>query len=94
MAFVYILHSAYLDKYYIGSCLDLDERLKQHEDKTFKDAYTAVTNDWILYLSIEELTYEQARNIESHIKRMKSKAYIKNLKFYPQIIERLRQLYL
>lgn len=49
-----------------------------------------MAEDWELYLSIDELTYQQARLIEIHIKKMKSKTYIQNLAKYPEIIERLK----
>ena len=93
MAFVYILYSVDLDKFYIGSCLNLSERLEQHTNKRFKDAYTVVANDWKLYLSVDGLSYKQARRIEAHIKKMKSKTYIKNLIVHPEIIIRLKERY-
>ena len=62
-------------------------------DKTFGTAFTKRANDWEIFLSIDYLEYKQARNIESHIKRMKSRKYIQNLLKYPDIIERLREKY-
>ena len=47
----------------------------------------------MLFFSYENLEYKQARNIESHIKKMKSKVYIENLVKYPEIIERLKEKY-
>jgi putative endonuclease len=40
-------------------------------------------------MSIECTSFAQAREIESHVKRMKSKKYIANLKQYPEIIQKL-----
>ena len=91
MAHAYILYSKILDKFYIGSCLNLNQRLEQHSNKTFKDSFTATADDWGLYLSIDGLTYVQARNIEAHMKKMKSKKYIKNLIAHPEIIIKLRE---
>lgn len=68
MAFVYILYSAKLKKYYVGSCINLDERLRDHLKKKFADSYTAKANDWDLFYSIINLEYNQARKIEQHIK--------------------------
>jgi putative endonuclease len=93
MASVYILFSAKLNKHYIGSCNDLVARLEEHKQKKYQGAYTKNSDDWELYLSINDLEYKQARSIESHIKRMKSKVYIENLLNYPTIIERLREQY-
>ena len=93
MASVYILHSVKLDHFYIGSCLNINERLIEHKQKTYDNSFTAKANDWKLFVSIDELGYKQARSIEKHIKRMKSKAYIDNLVKYPQIIEKLKLKY-
>ena len=93
MASVYILFSNKLNNFYIGSCKDLSYRIDQHLNKEFAGSFTARAEDWILYLSIDELQYQQARAIEEHLKRMKSKAYIQNLLKYPEIIERLKIKY-
>jgi len=93
MAAVYILYSNSLDVYYIGSCHDLKSRLSQHRNKEFQSSYTSKTDDWELFLSIEDLEYKQARNIEQHIKKMKSRKYIQNLDRYPDIINRLKEKY-
>ncbi len=89
MATVYILHSVKLGRFYTGSCLDLKERIIQHQIHEFKTAFTAKSNDWILFLVIENLEYNQARNIEKHIKSMKSSKYIRNLKLYPEMTTKL-----
>ena len=93
MAAVYILYSESLDRFYVGSCLDVDVRLDQHLSEYFPKAYTSTAKDWVIYLSITELSYTQARNIESHIKRMKSRKYIENLKKYPELQVKLSVLY-
>ncbi|MBB5394564.1 GIY-YIG nuclease family protein [Mucilaginibacter sp. AK015] len=93
MASVYILFSKELNRYYIGSCKDLPDRMKQHTNKDFVNSFTAKCNDWVFSLSIDNLEYQQARLIESY-KRMKSKNYIENLKNYPEVIERLNLKYL
>lgn len=93
MATVYILFSDSLGKFYIGSCNDIDDRLQQHKLKVFGTSFTSKVEDWNVFLLISDLDYEQARKIEGHIKRMKSRIYIKNLKHYPEVIEKLIQLY-
>jgi putative endonuclease len=40
-----------------------------------------------------DLEYMQARKIENHIKRMKSKKYIKDLKSYSELSEKLFNQY-
>jgi putative endonuclease len=93
MAAVYILYSQSLDKYYIGSCIEVTERLDQHLSKIFPGAFTTKANDWVIFFSLINLSYKQARSIESHIKNMKSKKYIQNLKRYPEISQNLINLY-
>ncbi len=93
MAYVYILFSRKLNKYYVGSCLNLSERLEQHKNGVFANSYTKKADDWEVFFDIPDLTYAQARKIERHIKRMKSKRYIENLKRYPEIVQRLKVMY-
>lgn len=89
MATVYILHSKTLDRYYIGSCLDMSKRLEDHLSGNYKGSYTSKADDWVLYFSIDNLGYKQAREIEQHIKKMKSRKYIENLKSYKEMVSRL-----
>jgi putative endonuclease len=93
MASVYILHSEKLGKFYIGSCDDLFYRIQQHHLKEFVGSFTAKASDWELFLSVDNLEYQRARLIESHIKRMKSRKYILNLKSYPKILLKLIERY-
>ena len=93
MAGVYILYSEKLDKYYIGSCVDISVRFAEHLSRKYVDSYTAKAHDWVLYYSLSNLKYEQARLIENHIKKMKSRRYIENLKKYPDISKKLIELY-
>ena len=93
MASIYILHSIQLDKFYIGSCKDLNYRIGQHLNKEFIKSFTSKADDWTLFFFADGLEYKQARLIEHHIKAMKSKSYIHNLKSYPEIIEKLSEKY-
>jgi putative endonuclease len=93
MAVVYILYSSSLSKFYTGSCYNINERFDQHLSKIFPAAFTASTEDWTMHLLIDGLEYLQARKIELHIKRMKSKKFIENLKKYPELVEKIIQLY-
>ena len=89
MATVYILYSSKAGLYYIGSTKDIDNRLTYHLNKEFPDSFTSKYSDWVLFLSIDELSITVAKKIESHIKRMKSKTYLENLKIYTEIIQKL-----
>ena len=94
MASVYILFSKKLDRYYTGSCKDLSYRIGQHLNKEFVNSFTAKADDWELFFFVDDLLQSQARLIEEHIKRMKSRTYIENLKKYPEIIQKLGIKYL
>ena len=93
MATVYILHSASIDKFYIGSCLDLEQRLEQHRKHLYSKGFTKRASDWELFFKAEGLNQEQARKIELHLKRMKSRNYVENLLIHPEIIKKLVDQY-
>jgi len=93
MAAEYILYSGTLNMYYVGSCMDISERLLEHKSKKYVNSFTAKANDWSLFHCITGLEYRQARLIESHIKKMKSRKYIENLKKYEDISRKLVELY-
>ena len=95
MCYCYILYSQKLDRFYIGSTfLRPEERLHSHlTDYYGKTKFTAKAKDWTLFLSIDCHSIEQAQRIEHHIKRMKSKKYIQNLKTYPEISIKLLAKY-
>jgi putative endonuclease len=93
MNFVYILYSKSLDKYYIGEAIDLQERIKQHNSGFYDTAFTKQVSDWVLYYSIECKSRIQARKIETHIKKMKSKTYIQNLVKHSEITKKLKNKY-
>ena len=90
-AYTYIIYSKKLDKYYTGiTLLSPEERLQKHLDKTYGDhRYTAAADDWVLFWSVNCRNIAQARRIEIHIKKMKSKTYIQNLIKYPEITQKL-----
>jgi putative endonuclease len=91
MAYVYILYSPSLDKFYVGFTTETPElRLERHNSDYYENKFTANGKPWILFLAIECSDAEQARKIEAHIKSMKSQKYIRNLAVYPEIIEKLK----
>jgi putative endonuclease len=71
----------------------LETRLQEHRNKTISNAFTAKTDDWELFFSIQNLEYKQARRMEAHLKNMKSKSYIVNLKKYPELTDKLTDKY-
>ncbi|MBI2356227.1 MAG: GIY-YIG nuclease family protein [Candidatus Doudnabacteria bacterium] len=74
--FVYILEDD-LNKYYIGSCENIDARYKRH-----LTGWVATTNRMKnprVALSQKYPTIEEARRIERKLKRLKRKDYIRKI---------------
>ena len=88
---IYILYSKSINKFYVGSTeLEPIERLELHLNKVYgNDKFTSVANDWELFYQHLCTNVSQARLIENHIKKMKSKTYIQNLKKYPEMMTKL-----
>jgi putative endonuclease len=90
---VYILYSKTLDSYYVGETVDFEDRLNQHNIGFYHSGFTKQAKDWGLFHKIDYYSRSHARKIEAHIKRMKSKTYIQNLKKFPEITEKLKNKY-
>ena len=86
---VYILFSEKLNRFYVGMTSNFDVRIDFHFNDVQNRKFTKNATDWTLFLKIDCLNRETASKIEKHIKSMKSSIYIKNLKNYPEIIEKL-----
>ena len=86
---LYVLFSKKLSIYYVGCCKDLGYRYELHLSKIFKGSFTTRSDDWEIFYHVDGLMYKQARKIERHIKRMKSRVYLQNLKNHPEIMNRL-----
>jgi putative endonuclease len=90
---VYILYSKSLDRFYIGQTKDLNKRIAFHLEKKFQGSFTSKANDWGLFQTISCESRFQAIQIECHIKKMKSRQYIQNIKEYPEISDKLKNKY-
>ncbi|HEY6063538.1 MAG TPA: GIY-YIG nuclease family protein [Chitinophagaceae bacterium] len=77
MPFTYILYSKKLGKYYIGSCINLERRLYEHNIGHSK--FTSLGIPWIIVYTEKNETAGLAQKREKSIKRMKSKKYIEDL---------------
>ena len=76
-AYCYILYSTKLNKYYIGSTIDIERRLEEHNRG--KEKFTKTGMPWNLEYKEQFEELKQARKREQYIKRMKSRKYIENL---------------
>jgi putative endonuclease len=90
---VYIIYSKILDKFYVGETSDIDKRLVEHKTKFYETSFTAKAQDWILFFKIVCKSKIQALKIEKHIKSMKIKNYIFNLKKYSELVVKLKGKY-
>lgn len=87
--FVYILFSKTTHKFYIGETPNLIARLEIHNNSELNTNSTKSGIPWEVYHSVEVPDRKIARKIELHIKKMKSKIFIKNLKLHTEIIDKL-----
>ena len=77
MAFVYILYSEKIGKYYIGACENLERRLYEHNIGHSK--FTSTGLPWKLKYTETFQTLQDPKQREKKIKAMKSKKYIEDL---------------
>ncbi|MCB9347705.1 MAG: GIY-YIG nuclease family protein [Lewinellaceae bacterium] len=88
MHFVYILHSASADKYYVGQTPDIETRLLFHNQLS-ENSFTSRYRPWELQLTILVNNRSEALCIERYIKSRKSKLYIKKLIQEEHAVEQL-----
>jgi len=93
MCFVYIIQSEVDDSFYVGFTQDLIKRLEFHNDPETNQGVTRLKMPWRYFYVLETNNKSIAIKIERHIKRMKSKSYILNLKKYPEMSEKLLKKY-
>ena len=94
MASFYVLYSETSDKFYIGSTKDFVNRLEYHKNKEFPLSFTAKFSDWQVFYLSPDLPIGTVKRIELHIKKMKSRQYLLNLKKYPELSQKLISKYL
>jgi putative endonuclease len=74
--YTYILWSEVLQRYYVGSTNDLEDRLHRHN--TAQGKYTARGSPWILIWSSDFRERKQAFNLEHKIKKRGIKRFLKD----------------
>lgn len=72
--YTYILYSVKLDKYYVGSCEDMDTRIQQHNAGRNKSTKPGLP--WTIKYLEEYSTRAEAVSRETEIKNKKSRKYI------------------
>ena len=77
MPYMYILYSEKLNKYYIGSCTNMERRLYEHNIGHSK--FTSLGTPWVVVYKEEFQLLVDAKKRELQIKNMKSRKYIEDL---------------
>lgn len=75
--YVYILFSQNMNRYYVGSSNDVNERLKKH--LASKKGFTSKAKDWEVKYTEEYNTRTEALKRENQIKKWKSRVMIEKL---------------
>ncbi len=74
---VYIIYSANVNRYYIGHCQNLAERMSRHNGGRSK--YTKMAKDWKVMWTKDCCSRADAMGLEREIKKKKSRKYIEFL---------------
>ncbi len=77
MAWLYILFSDKLNKYYVGACKELERRL--HEHNIGHSKFTSTGMPWDLVYKEEFQNLISAKRRETAIKKKKSRVFIEAL---------------
>ena len=93
MHYVYVIKSLIDNSFYIGQTSNLNERLRIYNSKEENHGVTKRKIPWDIFYTIEVENSTIAIKIEQHIKKMKSRNYIKNLKKYPEMGQKLIEKY-
>ena len=92
MIHCYILYSATLNKFYTGvTILDVEQRIVDHINvKHDAKSFTAKAKDWELFFVIQVENLSHGIKLEKKIKSQKSSKFIRNLKKYPELVEKIK----
>ena len=91
MSVCYIIYSRKIGRFYCGvTNKDAGIRIGRHNAAEYGGhRFTAKANDWELFLTIQADDYPHAVRMERKIKSMKSATYIRNLKEYIGLRQKL-----
>jgi putative endonuclease len=77
MACMYIIYSEKLNKYYVGACINMERRMREHN--TGHSTFTSTGMPWVLKYREEFDSLQEAKARELKVKKMKSRKYIESL---------------
>ncbi|NAY91792.1 GIY-YIG nuclease family protein [Muricauda sp. JGD-17] len=75
--FVYIIFSESVNRYYVGHCGSLEDRIQRH--RTRRSKYTKIAGDWELKWTKVFPSRGEAMAMEREIKKKKSRKYLEYL---------------
>lgn len=76
---VYAIYNMAAQKYYIGQTKDINDRLRMHNNHTFKSYTSRFLGEWILIYQESVATRSEALNREKQLKSGNGRAFIKSL---------------
>ncbi len=93
MHYVYVIKSLKNGSFYIGKTSNLVDRLHFHNTAELNVGVSRNGIPWAYFYTLEVEDAKAAGKIEDHIKKMKSRKYISDLKKYPEISQKLIKKY-
>lgn len=76
---IYVIYNHNAKKYYIGQTVDMNIRLQQHNDHTFKSYTSRFPGEWKLIHEESVATRLEALNREKGLKTGRGREYIKSI---------------
>ena len=92
MLFRSVIYSQSADSYYIGETVNVEERLIQHQQHLYAGSYTKIASDWELAFLLICKDRASALKVEKHLKKGKSKVYLKRLHQDKDALEKLKSI--
>ena len=74
--FIYILYSSKLEKYYVGSTNDIEDRLYRHNSG--QSTFTKTGIPWVLIHTEERATRAEAVRLEMSVKKRGAKRFLQD----------------
>lgn len=79
MFYVYVIYNKEASKYYIGQTEDIDIRLRQHNNHTFKSYTSRFPGEWELIYKESVATRSEALRREKGLKSGRGREFIKTI---------------
>ena len=92
MHFVYVIYSPSSDRYYIGETVDVQGRLIEHRQHRYAGSFTSIADDWEIAFVLRCKDKVSALKVEAHLKKSKSKVYLKRLQHEEMALKKLKEI--